>query len=563
MIWQDHRTRLLQTLQSQEFDFLIIGGGVTGAAVARDAATRGLKVALVEKSDFASGTSSRSSKLIHGGLRYLENWEFKLVFEALSERALLLKTTPHLVRPLPFYFPVYDTDPHGMNTMSVGLWLYDALSLFRSPGIHQRFSRDKLKKEIPFLKSDGLKGGFRYYDASMLDDRMVIELVRDGLKRGVAACNYLEAVAPLKTEGADGRITGFQVKDLQSDRKFNIHAKQTIVCAGPWTDLLGEKIAPSWKPQLAPSTGIHLIFSLKRMPVPGALVMSHPTDGRISFVIPRPELGPGIVIVGTTDGPAPEVPENQTITRNEVSYLFQLLDRYFPDLKLTRDDLLGSYMGIRPLVKPPEAVGGKLQKLSREHEIHRGPGRVTYVVGGKYTTHRVMAEEIVHFVLKKWRGESFRNQNIPFPKDLGRPQTKAPINPGAMPRTLKHAKADAEKQGLKVPEQLWNIYGADALEIAKQVKPQDKFVDSIEGFPLFEAQLRFALKNEMVFHLEDFLLRRTPFALCSPNTQTSLLVRLLEVWKEEGGKWVAENAEKEAERVLAVINRETQLAAKA
>ena len=198
-----YRTRreAIRRMREERFDLLVVGGGITGAATARDAVTRGLKVALVEKDDFASGTSSRSSKLIHGGLRYLQNLELGLIFEALSERAHLLKSVPHMVRPLPFYLPVYEGDPHGRGTLGLGLWIYDLLALFRAPGITRILSRKGLLQRIPFLRDKGLKGGFRYFDASMWDDMIAVETLRDASRRGVAVASYLEAVEAIR-EGA-------------------------------------------------------------------------------------------------------------------------------------------------------------------------------------------------------------------------------------------------------------------------------------------------------------------------------------------------------------------------
>jgi len=194
------RQRAIDRFKSEVFDLLIVGGGITGASVARDAQSRGLNVALIEKGDFASGTSSASSKLIHGGVRYLENFEFKLVFEALSERTHLLKTSPNMVRPLPFYLPVYETDPRGKIILSLGLWLYDLLALFRAPGFHKRFSKKQMLKEMPALKPEGLTGGFMYYDASMWDDVMVVENAHAAYDLGSTLANYVEGISPIWVE---------------------------------------------------------------------------------------------------------------------------------------------------------------------------------------------------------------------------------------------------------------------------------------------------------------------------------------------------------------------------
>ncbi|MEO7165119.1 MAG: FAD-dependent oxidoreductase, partial [Bdellovibrionia bacterium] len=337
------REESLKRFREETFDLLIIGGGIIGASVARDATSRGLKVALVERNDFAYGTSSRSSKLIHGGLRYLQNLEFGLVFEALAERALLLKTVPYRVRPLPFYLPVYQGDPNGKALLSLGLWLYDLLALFRTPGFHRQLSRDQILKEMPFLKADGLQGGFQYFDASMWDDVLAVENVKAAQRGGAAVASYVDAIEPLWEKE---RIVGFRASDRNRNRNgklsanFEIEAHCTVVCAGPWTDQVGLTLSKNWPRWLNLSKGVHLVFDLKRIPVPGAMVMSHPTDGRIAFVIPRPDYGAGVVIVGTTDGATDRDPDKAQVSKLDIDYLMGLLNRYFPTLNLTQEDIL-------------------------------------------------------------------------------------------------------------------------------------------------------------------------------------------------------------------------------
>ncbi|MCM0606897.1 MAG: glycerol-3-phosphate dehydrogenase/oxidase [Xanthomonadaceae bacterium] len=499
------RTQSLTRFRVEQFDLLIIGGGITGAAVARDAAYRGLSVALVEQNDFAFGTSSRSSKLIHGGLRYLENLEFNLVFEALSERALLLKTSPHLVRPLPFYFPVFDGAKPPMWKLSLGLWLYDALSLFRSPGFHKRLGRRKFIEAIPFLNAKKLLGGFLYYDASMWDDRMVIEILRSAQRRGVASANYVRAVEPI---WEDKLIKGFKVRDQldQATSEISIRAKQVIVCAGPWTDEVGGLLGPQgkWKPVLKPSLGIHLVFDWTRIPVPGAMVMANPSDGRISFVMPRRDLGAGVTIVGTTDSPAPSDIGTDSAPGSDVHYLMNLLKQFFPSLHLSISDILSHYVGVRPLVNPHQGEGGNsLQKISREHHIDVGPGGVVWVAGGKYTTHRTMAEEIMNFAA---------------PHTKYKKSTKKPFNLSVNAKSVAQARRVAAVQAIQVPERLWEEYGAEALDIMSYRKRVDEILGSSripdpEGFPCIYEQFVYHFEYGMVARVEDFIRRRVPLFL--------------------------------------------------
>jgi glycerol-3-phosphate dehydrogenase len=531
------RQKSLQRFQDEVFDLLIIGGGITGAAVARDATSRGLKVALVERCDFAYGTSSRSSKLIHGGLRYLQNFEFGLVFEALSERALLLRTAPHMVRPLPFYFPVYQGDANGKGMLSIGLWLYDLLALFRTPGFHRGLSQKKMLADIPFLRREGLKGGFRYFDASMWDDVLAVETLRSAQAGGAAIANYVEAVAPIWEKD---RITGFQVRDLEAPTekgKLQIRAHRTVVCTGPWTDSIGIKLSPSWNTWLTPSKGVHIIFDLKRIPIPGAMVMNHPEDGRIAFVIPRPDFGAGVVIVGTTDGPTPADPSHAEVTSADVDYLMDLLNRYFPDLKLKASDILSAYVGVRPLMGGEKSSAGDsgkstvLQKVSREHHIDLGPGGTIVVAGGKYTTHRKMAEEIVDFTLSSWKNDAQAKKGPEYPSQLQQPNTRSPVNPNATPQAIEECRMQVSKAGMSLPEELLERYGADALsvvELSQKNSNQDP-----KGFPLLAAQLRHAIRSEMVVHLEDFYLRRVPLYASRKDHGIPWAEELAKVWAEE------------------------------
>lgn len=520
----ESRAQNLKRLREEKFDLLVIGGGITGAGVARDAAGRGLKVALVEKSDFASGTSSRSSKLVHGGIRYLENLEFGLVFESLSERANLLKTAPHMVRPLKFYFPVFQGDANGRLLLGLGMWLYDLLALFRAPGFHKSLSRKKLLEKIPFLKTEGLKGGFQYYDASMWDDVIVIEVLRSAAERGAAITNYVEALSPI---WSGDRITGFEARDNEDGPdmglKFPIQADRVVVCVGPWTDELGKKMSPQWRNWLSPSKGVHLIFDLKRIPLDGAMVMSNPEDGRISFVIPRPDFGSGVVIVGTTDGPTPQDPAGARVSSDDVDYLMELLHKYFPSLGLTRADIISAYVGVRPLVGGDGASMETLQKVSREHLIGQGPGGVTVIAGGKYTTYRKIAEEVVEFCL---RHHPFLNH------PLKSPDTRAPMNPDATPLAMQEAQQRAASAGSVLPPDLLERYGAAAAEILRDgAKDQDTVWP--EGFSCLGAQLRHSIHREMTMHLRDFYFRRLPLYATRADHGLPWAEELSKIWASE------------------------------
>ena len=289
----EDRKRNLQSLAKTKYDIFIIGGGITGAGVARDAALRGMKVGLIEASDFASGTSSRSSKLIHGGIRYLENMEFKLVFEALSERQKLFQIAPHLVHPLRFMIPLYEQGRVGMFKMGLGMWAYDALSLFQAPEMHERLNPAQTVARMPSLQGQKLLGSYVYSDAYMDDDRLVFETLRSANEAGAECVNYVKAVGAEMS--ADGKLKKVICEDQLTKTKFTVEARHFVSTVGPWTDELGTSLFKTWKSILRPTKGIHLTFEKKRFPLSSALVMG--AEKRIVFGIPRHEM----VIVGTTD----------------------------------------------------------------------------------------------------------------------------------------------------------------------------------------------------------------------------------------------------------------------
>ena len=256
------REENLTKLKHEHFDFLIIGGGITGAGVARDAAMRGMKVALVEANDFAFGTSSRSSKLVHGGIRYLENYEFHLVFEALSERAKLFQIAPHLVHPLRFMIPLFTNSRVGPVLAGLGMILYDVLALFQTPAMHEKLTKIETLSRMPIVRGSDLVGSFVYSDGYMDDDRLVHETLRSANEHGACAVNYVEVV---KAQFSENKVTSVQVRDKQTQQLIDIECDHVVSSVGPWTDLVGEKLVNDWKTILRPTKGIHLTLLKERL----------------------------------------------------------------------------------------------------------------------------------------------------------------------------------------------------------------------------------------------------------------------------------------------------------
>lgn len=499
------RSENLDRLKTEKFDLLIIGGGITGAGVARDAALRGLKVALVEGRDFAFGTSSRSSKLIHGGIRYLENMEFNLVFEALNERTKLFAIAPHLVHPLRFMIPLFQNSRVGMFKMGLGMWLYDALALFQAPELHERLNPTETRERMPILAEKELRGSFIYSDAYMDDDRLVHETMRSANEAGAVCVNYVKAI---KSNFSNGKVKSVTVNDVMSNGEFSIEAKHVISNVGPWTDLVGEKMVDDWKKILRPTKGVHLTFRRDRLNLSSAVVMGAEKSDRIVFAIPRHEM----VIIGTTDTDFSGSPENAKVTKDDVKYLLQVTNSYFPGAQLTAKDIVASYVGVRPLVHDNSGTEGK---TSREHTIIHDDRGFTFVAGGKYTTYRLMSEQIVDQIYKF----------LPFEltAQLNKCETVRPLNPMVDPETFETAVANA---GSELEKKLALRYGAEA----KPILIKYGFTENIWAIEAHQA-----IHHTMCMNLTDFYSRRVPLMLAEVDHGLSQLNEIADVFEVELG----------------------------
>jgi glycerol-3-phosphate dehydrogenase len=390
--WRD---RTLARLAHDQFDLLIVGGGITGAGIARDAALRGLAVALIERDDFGSGTSSRSSRLIHGGVRYLEHGYFSLVFEASRERRILLKTAPHLVRPLRFTWPVYRGARVPRWKLRAGLALYDTLALFRNVGNHRGLSRRDILAAEPALTDVGLKGGAQYWDAATDDAALTLANVLDAREAGAAVLNHAEVTSLIVEHG---KACGAEVRDWIGGGAVKIRASVVVNATGPWTDALRRMEDPSAPTAVLGTKGVHIAVPAKRVGNNAAVTMISPVDGRVMFCLPAGEQ----TIVGTTDTPESVHPEQVRASRADVAYLLASVNGFFPGAKLGPRDVISAWAGIRPLVSSGNA--GDPASASREHEITTGPLGVIAISGGKLTTYRLIAEQVTDRVARRLRG---------------------------------------------------------------------------------------------------------------------------------------------------------------
>lgn len=377
---------------------VVVGGGIVGAGIFRDLALNGIETLLIEKNDFSSQTSERSSKMLHGGIRYLENMDFALVFEALHEKNLWLRLTPHLAREAAFYLPVYKDAKRPLWMINIGLFLYDLLSSFKNSPFSIK-KADSVLRDIPGLRKNGLTGAGIYFDGIMDDAKITLEVIYDALKEPHAsALNYTE----LKHVDIQGDLSILHCRNTLTGEEFTVGAKQVVYALGPFTDqFLNSQTAYKWSNILLPSKGSHLWISRKDLPLTHPIVMTPKgpkgkNEDRVIFVIPHGDQ----ILVGTTEVPADDNFFNTKPDENEIDYLLESLNDYFPELRLNRAHILSSFAGIRPLVR--EGGGNDRGKTSREHKIYQPLSHTYVIAGGKYTTFRVMGQEITRELCHKF-----------------------------------------------------------------------------------------------------------------------------------------------------------------
>ncbi len=373
------RLSSLQLCEENEFDIVIVGGGITGAGAFLEASRKGLKVALFEQNDFASSTSSASSKLIHGGLRYLEMMDFGLVFESCRERKRLLKLAPDLVQPLQFTIPVYKGQRRNLWTVFAGTWIYSILSVFRNIGYPKKLSPQKTLELFPRLNRRDLKGCVQYFDASTLDSRLTLSTIKTGASLGGRAFNHVKVTQYLRK---NNKVTGVTVEDKITKKTFSISAKCVVNTIGPWTD-------PS---QLRLTKGVHIIVQGNPFEIKTAITMLSPSDQRVLFLIPWC----GHTLIGTTDTDYSGSPSEVCADKDDLEYLLRIVQIYFPMVVLRREDVLSTFAGLRCLKREDNSHPSS---ISREHILYSNEPGLVSVAGGKLTTFISMGTEIIDWVL--------------------------------------------------------------------------------------------------------------------------------------------------------------------
>src|SRR5256714_8426018 len=391
------RMHSLSLMGSEQFDVLVIGGGVTGAGVALDAVARGYKVALVEKLDFASRTSSKSTKLVHGGIRYLPNFDFALVHEALVERGILLQNAPFLVTPVAFVLPIYEGDRHpvGMpfttpkgiglgQLLNIGLWMYDALAGRRNVRLHRHLRRKGVMKLAPALVTEGLKDGYMYYDGQTNDVRLTLALIRTAAQFGATITNYTEVTSFIVEQG---KICGAHIHDTLGDQELTVRARHIVNATGVFSEQVEALTGTEPQVSIEPSKGVHLVLSREDLELGDyAIVLPETEDKRILFIVPWGSRA----IFGTTDTGTGDL-DHPTASKEDIAYLLKYLNRYL-SVRLTEADIISTYAGYRPLVSSRTSKHSTA-KLSRTHAVLESSSGLVTIVGGKLTTYRRMAQD--------------------------------------------------------------------------------------------------------------------------------------------------------------------------
>ncbi|MCI0654306.1 MAG: glycerol-3-phosphate dehydrogenase/oxidase [Methylococcaceae bacterium] len=494
------RDEMLNRLRepSENWDFIIIGGGATGLGCAVDAASRGYKTALVERGDFAKGTSSRSTKLVHGGVRYLQQGNFSLVIEALKERGILKQNAPHLVSNLPLIVPTYEWWEAPWT--GIGLKLYDIMAGKLGFGKSQLLSREETLALIPTIERSGLHGGIIYYDGQFDDARLAINLASTAVNQGATLANYVNVIGLLKK---DQVVTGVLAMDIESGEKLDIIGKAVINATGPFCDAVRVMDVPDATPIIAPSQGVHIMLPRAFLPGDAAILVPHTSDGRVIFLIPWRNC----VMVGTTDTPIDEVPIEPVPKQEEIEFLLEYAARYLIQ-DPGRSDVLSVFTGVRPLVG--DAHDENTAKLSRDHSILISRSGLLTVSGGKWTTYRKMAEDAIDKALVL-AGLEFK------------------------PCVTENLKIHGyHPQAADFKELSW--YGSDAPAICDLVRQNRNFGIKLHpDLPIIGAEVVWAVRSEMARTVEDVLSRRTRCLLVDAKASLSAAPRVAELMAAEMG----------------------------
>jgi len=545
------RTTYLERLARERFDVLVIGGGITGAGVALDATARGYSVALVEKADFASGTSSKATKLVHGGIRYLPQFDFALVHEALVERGLLVRNVPFLVRPLAFVLPLYENahrpvgipfappKGYGLGLMlDAGLWMYDLMAGRLNVARHKRISAQKALELTPALRGDGLKEAFLYYDAQTNDTRLTVTVLRTAAQRGAVITNYTEVIGFTR---ADGKLNGARVRDVQTGQEFTVSARHIVNAAGVFAERVTALTGDESRVAIEPSKGVHLVVARERVRITDtALVLPETDDGRILFVIPWGARA----VIGTTDTGTGNLDDPEA-SPQDIAYLLDHVNRYMK-VNLSGDDILSVYAGYRPLVKSKEE---RAANLSRTHVVLQEPNGMVVIVGGKLTTYRRMAQDTMDVIAKRdGMAIAHPTERLPLAGAVG----------------WRDAQREIEERGRalgldqRVIEHLEFNFGGNARGVLDVIGEDPALGEKIiSDLPYLRAEVIYACRAEMAQTLEDVLARRTRIMLEDADRGAGVAEPVATLMARELG-WSSDRVRSEVEKYRTLVGHQLE-----
>jgi len=531
----EQRAGVWERLAGETFDVCIVGGGINGAAVARDAALRGMTVALLEKRDFAWGTSSRSSKLVHGGVRYLQQGDVALVLESCRERDVLrTRIAPHLVRAQRFVFPIYDDDSTPVWQLRIGLTVYDLLAGFQNVARHKHLTAAALREHEPALASDGLQGGALYYDCWTDDARLTLETALAARASGAAILNHAEVTAFEKD--STGRVVAARVSDRLGDREALVHARSFINVAGPWLDSVRRLDDGGAPPRLRLTKGVHAVFDRSRIGNRDAVVIRG-LDGRVMFAIPWQSQ----TVVGTTDTFFNGDPADVRADADDIDYILAATNRAFPNANATSADIIATWAGLRPLVAPEDERTAS--EVSREDQVFESPAGLLSLGGGKLTTHRKVAEVLVDRAAERigHRVGPCRTAEVPLPGGAG------------------FAAGDAAvEEPTSRDEHFRRRYGALAGELDAIVgRDQSLGAQAVGDRPDLLAEIVHAVEYEMAVSIDDVLSRRVPLALRSRQRGGEVLAKVAAILATRLG-WDAARTEAEIAAYREHLRRESE-----
>lgn len=495
------REQNIRTLKTERFDVLVIGGGITGAGIVRDAVLRGFKTALIEKDDFAAGTSTKSSKLVHGGFRYLKQMAFGLVHEALVERKILMDIAPHIVHPTKCLLPIYENSAEPPFLIHMGMWMYDILAFTKNIGRHRMVSAKELAILEPELRQEGLKKGAEYYDCKEDDFRLVMATIQSAAQHGATIANYIKAKEIIRE---NGKIAGILAENRLTGESVPIKARVIANATGPWSDEIRSALFNEHDPHVRTTKGVHLIVKHSDLPITRAFMQFAIQDKRPIFAVPWKTL----VLLGTTDTDYAGNLDRIYTERSDVDYLLESFNYYFPKANLNDDKILSAFAGLRPLLREE---GKSASEVTREHAIFEAPENFFSIIGGKLTTYRVMAKDMVHRLSRRLE----RSFSV-SPKNPHCITDKVPLYGGGISnyetfrqewvgRLVRENHFDHD-----IAEHFVESFGTRIPDVLKAVDATPDGRERIHpNLPHVWGELTYALEHGMTLALDDFLIRRT------------------------------------------------------